>query len=66
GDTITEVCSPLTGRAVSINRDGLDNPDLIHVAPYDHWIFEMEFDEEPELELLLDCKRYTAHCETLN
>ncbi|MCF7854619.1 MAG: glycine cleavage system protein H, partial [Candidatus Pacebacteria bacterium] len=28
GDTITEVCSPLTGRAVSINRDVLDNPDL--------------------------------------
>ena len=66
GDTITEVCSPLTGRVVAINHDVLDNPDLLHVAPYDHWIFEMEFDEKPELELLIEASRYVTHCETLS
>ena len=43
------VCAPLTGRVVETNRDALDNAHMLHLAPYDSWLFKMEYDEPDEV-----------------
>lgn len=65
GDDVLHFAAPLTGHVVDINRDVLDNPDLLHLAPYKHWILRIEFDDPAELEVLISARRYTAFCETL-
>ena len=57
--------APLSGRAVVVNRDVLDRPDILHVDPYRHWIFKLEYDEPDELEMLLDAARYDRYLESL-
>jgi glycine cleavage system H protein len=64
-DGIRDLVCPLTGRVKEINREVLDNPDLLHVAPYRNWIFRMEFDEPDELDLLLPADKYLSYVETL-
>jgi len=51
--------APLTGRATEINRDVLDDPSLLHLRPYEHWVYRMEFDEAEEVEMLMDSEQYT-------
>ncbi len=62
---IQEVYAPLTGRVEAINREVLDNPDHLHMAPYKNWIMRVEYDEEQELELLMDAETYTQFVESL-
>ncbi len=50
--------APLTGRVTEINKDVLDNPNLLHVAPYRHWLYRMEYDEPHEFELLMNATQY--------
>ena len=50
--------SPLSGRATEINRDVLDNPNLLHIAPYKHCLYRMEFDEQEEFDLLMSAGQY--------
>jgi len=64
-EEIVGLPAPLTGRVVAVNRDVLDNPDLLHVAPYEHWIIQMEFDDHAEFELLTTAAKYGKYCETL-
>jgi glycine cleavage system H protein len=64
-DGIHDVRIPLTGRIHEVNQELLDSPELLHVAPYQHWIVSIEYDEEHELELMLDAERYVSYTETL-
>ena len=50
--------APLTGRIIEINTDLLDTPALVSLEPYKSWIFEMEYDDESEIELLLNSAKY--------
>lgn len=64
-DELHHLLAPLTGRVESINRDVLDNPALLHIDPYQHWLFRMEFDEPDEFELLLSPEQYIRVAESL-
>ena len=57
--------SPLTGRVVEINRDVLDNASLIHLAPYVHWLYRMEYDDEEEVHLLMSAEQYVRHLDQI-
>ncbi len=63
--SIYEMNSPLSGRATTINKDVLDTPRLIALAPYKHWFFCMEYDDDEELDLLLSAHQYAAHLDNL-
>jgi len=63
--SIRHLQSPLTGRVTEINRDVLDNPNLLHLAPYRHWLFRMEYDEPDELEMLMSAAQYVRHLDHL-
>lgn len=62
---IRHLYSPLTGRATAINRDVLDEPSLLHVAPYEHWLYRMEFDEPEEVDLLMNAPQYLHYIDQL-
>ena len=56
--------SPLTGRVTKVNPALRNNPELAHSSPYkEGWLFEMEFDEPEELEMLLDAATYLEEAE---
>ena len=56
--------SPLTGRVTEINRDVQDNAALIHLSPYVHWLYKMEYGEE-EADLLMSAEQYSRHLDQL-
>ena len=62
---IRHLKAPLSGRVVEINSRVLDNPELLHLAPYEHWLVRMEIDIPEELHLLLDAERYKSFLESL-
>ncbi len=56
--------SPLTGRVVAVNTELKKRPELLHTSPYeDGWLFEMEFDEQDELEMLYSPNEYLHELE---
>ena len=56
--------SPLTGRIVAVNTELKNKPELIHTSPYeDGWLFEMEYDEPDELEMLYTPNEYLHELE---
>jgi|SRR6056297_693820 len=62
--TVSDVYMPLTGRIVEVNEDLLDNPELINEDPYgDGWLVEIEFDDEEELNDLMDNEEYEDYVE---
>lgn len=62
---LRRIFAPLTGRVTELNRDVLDRPSLLHLQPYDAWLFRMEFDEPDELEMLMSAERYERHIDRL-
>ena len=62
---IYHIRSPLSGRVVEINRDTLDNPNLLHLAPYENWLIKMEYDESEEFELLMNANQYMSFLDQL-
>jgi len=63
--SIHNLSSPLTGRVTEINKTILDSPGLIFLDPYNHWLFCMEYDEDEELEMLMNAHQYASYLDTL-
>jgi len=57
--------SPLTGRVLEINREVLDNASLLHLSPFTHWLYRMEYDDEDEVHLLMSADQYTRYLDQL-
>ena len=65
GSRIHHLRSPLTGRVLEINKDVLDNSSLLHLNPYKHWLYRMEYDDPEELDLLMNTTQYQRHLDML-
>ena len=58
--------SPLTGCITKLNNDLRYNPELIHSSCYNKgWLFEMEYDEPDELEMLYSAAEYEDEIENM-
>ena len=57
--------SPLSGRVVECNKEVLDNCSLLHLDPNKYWLFSMEYDNEEELDLLMDAQQYADYIDKL-
>jgi len=64
-DEFYQLRAPLSGHVTEINPEVRSNPDLLHVAPYDHWLLRMVYDDPGELELLMTAEKYMVYLETL-
>lgn len=65
GSRIHHLRSPLTGRVQEINKDVLDNPSLLHLNPFKHWLYRMEFDDPEELDLLMSTSQYQRYLDMI-
>lgn len=63
-EDILHIEAPLSAHVSDINRDVIDNPDLLHIDAYENWVLELECDDLDEFEILIDASRYTRHVET--
>jgi glycine cleavage system H protein len=57
--------SPLTGRVTEINRDVLDNANLLHLSAYKNWLYRMEYDDPEEVHLLMSADQYSRFLDHL-
>ena len=64
-NSVFNLPSPLTGRILEINRDVLDKPSLLFIEPYRYWLFDMEYDELDELDMLMNVNQYLSYLDTL-
>ncbi len=62
---IRHLKSPLSGEIIAVNEEVLDNPDLLHLAPYRYWLVRMHVDTPEEVHLLLNAERYNTYLESL-
>jgi glycine cleavage system H protein len=57
--TASDIYAPISGTVVAVNDALEDAPELINESPYDDgWIFEMEVDDENDLNDLLTAEEY--------
>lgn len=57
--TASDIYAPIAGTVVTVNDALEDSPELINESPYDDgWIFEMELDDENDLQDLMSAEEY--------
>ena len=57
--SVSDVFSPVAGVVTAVNPVLETNPETINADPYgDGWLFELELDDEADLESLLDADAY--------
>ena len=62
--TASDIYCPAVGTVVAVNDALEDTPELINDSPYDNgWIFELELDDESDLEALLSAEDYRTSIE---
>ena len=55
----SDVYAPLSGKISAINREVVDNPDLVNKFPYDQgWLLVIELTEESQIQHLMDAEGY--------
>lgn len=55
----SDIYAPINGEVVEINTEVEGDPSIINSSPYeDGWIFKVRFEEESDLEDLLDAGGY--------
>jgi glycine cleavage system H protein len=61
--TALDIISPVSGKVVAVNRELVDNPELINQDPYvSGWAVEIELTSlEEDRGLLMDCEAYLAY-----
>ena len=55
----SDIYAPISGEVVDINTEVENDPSIINSSPYKlGWIFKLRFEEESDLEDLLDAEGY--------
>lgn len=60
--SISDLFSPISGNIIDINKNLVDEPEIINQDPYvNGWIVVIEMDNSQELEKLLSAADYTKY-----
>ncbi|MCL6472166.1 MAG: glycine cleavage system protein GcvH [Firmicutes bacterium] len=58
--------TPVSGKVIEINKNAIDNPEIINEQPYgDGWLFKIELSDPDEINSLMDAKAYDEYVEEL-
>ncbi len=61
-----ELISPVSGKVVGVNREAIENPDIISETPYsDGWLIEIEIDGDISSYSLLSPEEYEEFVDSL-
>ena len=62
--TVADLVSPVSGKVTAVNKEVLDNPDILHEEPYeDGWLIKVKVSEKTDLDSLMDAKEYKEFIE---
>jgi glycine cleavage system H protein len=62
--TVADLVSPVTGKVTAVNKEVLENPDILHEEPYeDGWLIKVKVTEKSDLDSLMDAKEYKEFIE---
>jgi glycine cleavage system H protein len=62
--TTSSIIAPLSGRAIEVNEDLSESPEIINEDPYGKgWITVIEIDDISELDDLMDVSEYEKYIE---
>jgi len=62
--TVADLVSPVSGKVTAVNKEVLDNPDILHEEPYeDGWLIKVKVSEKMDLDSLMDAKEYKEFIE---
>ncbi|HYP46890.1 MAG TPA: glycine cleavage system protein GcvH [Propionibacteriaceae bacterium] len=57
--SVSDLFSPVSGVVATVNEQLSSTPETINADPYgDGWLFELDMDEEADLDVLLDADAY--------
>jgi glycine cleavage system H protein len=60
--SVSDIFSPVAGVVSAVNPLLEANPETINADPYgDGWLFELELDDEADMDSLLDADAYAEH-----
>jgi glycine cleavage system H protein len=63
--SVSDLFSPVSGVISTVNEQLSSTPETINADPYgDGWLFELDVDEEADLDELLDADAYADEVET--
>lgn len=61
---VSDLYAPVTGRVIEVNKDLLDQPEVINEDPYgEGWMIKIEMDDPSELDELLTAEEYRQFIE---
>ncbi len=58
----SDVFMPIGGKIVAINEELEDDPALLNEDAYANWLAKVEFDDDTELEKLMNAEAYQQFC----
>jgi len=65
--TVAELVSPVGGKISSVNKDVVDNVDLLAEGPYDDgWLVRIKLKDPKDLDHLMSTKDYDEYLKTLH
>jgi len=57
--TVADLVSPVSGKVTAVNKEVIDNPDILHEEPFeDGWLIKVKVTEKADLDSLMDAKEY--------
>jgi glycine cleavage system H protein len=60
--TVADIYAPFGGAVLTVNREVLDNPELLNDDPYDGgWLVEVELTDHEELKGLMSADDYAEY-----
>lgn len=63
--TVADLVSPVTGKITAVNKEVVDNPDVLHDEPFeDGWLIKVKITDKSELDSLMDAKEYAEFLES--
>ncbi len=54
---------PIAGKVIEINEELEDEPGLLNEDAYANWLVKIDFDDDSELEKLMNAEAYEQFCE---
>lgn len=64
--SVTDLCSPVSGKVVEINTGLEEEPESVNASPYKlGWMIKVECADEGEMELLMTSKQYAEYVNSL-
>lgn len=61
---VSDIYAPISGRIVEVNKDLVDQPEIINEDPYgEGWMIKVEFNDSSELEEFLTSEEYESFIE---